>query len=84
MGDATISVRVDQEIHQKMKVHEEINWSAVVRKAIVQALDNLFTIDRQQACKAAQRMDILRKAGTFLKGKQSTEVIREWREKRKL
>ena len=84
MADAIISVRVDQEIHHEMKVHDEINWSAIIRKAVTQTLDHLSSVDQHKALKAAHEIDWLRKAGTFSKGKKSTEVIREWREKRKL
>lgn len=83
MQDTTISVRVDEVIHKQMRVHEDINWSAVLRQSLVKKLEQLETIDYDRAQHGAKRMDALRKAKTFDHGKQVTEFIREWREKRK-
>ncbi|MBI4146339.1 hypothetical protein HY489_03300 [Candidatus Woesearchaeota archaeon] len=83
MAEVTISVRIDEKVHQHMKLHEEINWSAVVRKSIVERLENLEKIDVDRAKKAAKSMDEIRKAGIFDKGRPSVEIIREWREKRR-
>ncbi len=83
MSETTISVRVDDQIHKQMKVHDEINWSAVIRHALAQKLEKMETIDSPRAIQAAHKMDVLRKSNIFSQGKQSTELIREWREKRK-
>ncbi len=47
------------------------------------SVEKLETIDTTRALHAAKKMDALRKAKAFSQGKQSTELIREWREKRK-
>ncbi len=83
MSETTISVRVDEMIHKQMKLHDEINWSAVIRTSLAEKLDKLETIDTTRALQAAKKMDALRKAKVFSQGKQTTELIREWREKRK-
>jgi len=83
MAEATISLRVDKGIHQQMKMHDEINWSAVLRKSVVHALANLDTVDTAKALAAVRMMNSLQKAKAFAKGKKSVEVIREWRERRK-
>ena len=78
-----ISVRVDKILHHQMKLHEEINWSAVLRKSIAEQLKKNKTIDFERARHAAQSMDKIRRSGIFEKGKSGVEIIREWREKRK-
>ncbi len=83
MSDEIISVRVGEEIKQRMKLHDEINWSAVVRKAILQQIEKERKIDFERAKRAAKEIDRIRKSRDFDKGKTSVEIIREWRNKRK-
>lgn len=83
MSDTTISVRIDEHIHNEMKMHDEINWSGILRNSIVERLERLEQIDTSTAKKALQDIAELRKARTFDHGKNSTEIIRGWREKRK-
>lgn len=83
MSDTIISVRIDEHIHHEMKMHDEINWSGILRNSIVEKLEKLEQIDIQTAKKALRDIAQLRKARTFDHGKNSTEIIREWREKRK-
>lgn len=83
MSEVTISLRVDKSIHQEMKYHNQINWSALLRNSIVQTLEDLNKIDAARAEAASKTIDALRSAKLFTKGKKSVEVIREWREKRK-
>lgn len=83
MSDTTISVRIDEHIHHEMKMHDDINWSGIVRNSIAEKLEELEQIDIPKAKKALQDIAQLRKARTFDLGKNSTEIIREWREKRK-
>ena len=83
MADVTVSVRIEKELHNQMKLHEEINWSAIMRKSIVEQLEKQARIDVDRAQKAAQVMGLLRQAKVFGRGKSSVEVIREWRQKRR-
>ena len=83
MTDTTISLRVNEELHQQMKLHDEINWSGVIRNTLIQKLEQLEKIDKDLALKAAKNMDKLRQARVFNGGKSSVEMIREWRDKRK-
>ncbi len=82
MADAIISVRVNEELRKKMKIHEEINWSAVLRRAIIENLENKEAVDLEKRRKAFAMMDKLRKEGAFDGSRNSTEIIREWRNKR--
>ena len=83
MTDVTISVRVGKDLHEQMKQHDEINWSALLRKSLAKKLENLELFDTKQSEKACKVMDTIRKSRIFDKGKKSVEIIREWREKRK-
>jgi len=83
MSDTTISVRIDEHIHNEMKMHDDINWSGIVRNSIAEKLEKLETIDPAKAKKAAAVMDSLRKSKSFDKEESSVKIIREWREKRR-
>lgn len=83
MAEVTVSVRVDRSLHDQMKVHDEINWSSVLRASIETRLESLEKIDVDRAKKASAGIDSLRKSGVFDGGKSSTTIIREWRNKRK-
>ena len=83
MTEVTVSLRVDKQVHQEMKMHDEINWSAVLRNSISQTLEQLDKIDKVRAEAAARTIDKFRHAKTFAAGKKSVEVIREWRDKRR-
>lgn len=83
MTDTTISLRIGRDLKDKMNIHEEINWSAVLRRAIIENLENKEKIDLEKRKIAANLMDEIRKTRVFDKGKNSTLIIREWRNKRK-
>lgn len=84
MDNTTISLRIEKKIHKQIKLHDEINWSAILRRSIYEQLQKLDTIDIERAKESAIRMDKLRRADVFNKGKLSVDIIREWRQKRKL
>ena len=83
MSDVTISLRIDEKIHSIMKMHDEINWSAVIRKTLTEKLKQLNSIDKKRALEAAKALDKIRESKTFDKGESATKIIREWRNKRK-
>lgn len=83
MDDAIISVRIDKELRKKMKAQEEVNWSAVLRRAIIENLQNKEKINLEKRRKASEEIDKIRKSGVFDGGKDSVSIIREWRNKRK-
>ena len=53
MEEVTISLRVDKEVHKKMKLHDEINWSALLRKSIIKTIEDFDFIDKERAEKNA-------------------------------
>ncbi|PIN88926.1 hypothetical protein COU57_06960 [Candidatus Pacearchaeota archaeon CG10_big_fil_rev_8_21_14_0_10_32_14] len=81
--ETTISLRIEKNLHQQMKLHDEINWSAVLRRSIAQKINQLEEIDVDKARKAAKEIDKIRNSGVFSGGKKSEEIIREWRDKRR-
>jgi hypothetical protein len=83
MTDTTISLRINKELREKMKSHDDINWSAVLRRAIAENLENKERVDLEKRKKAAKMMDEIRRSGAFDGGKNSTLIIREWRNRRK-
>ncbi len=82
MTDVTISLRVDKQLHNEMKSHHHINWSAVLRNSIQETIEKIDTIDRKRAETASEIIDAFRKRRIFASGKKGVEVIREWRDKR--
>ena len=82
MADVTVSLRVDEQLHNEMKLHDEINWSAIMRKSIKKSLENFNRIDSDRAQHAVKIMEAIRESKVFDKGKSSLEIIREWRDKR--
>ena len=83
MDDAIISLRVDKELRKKMRAQEEVNWSAVLRRAIIENIQNKEKVNREERRKAIEEMDKLRKLGVFDGKRDSTSIIREWRNKRR-
>lgn len=83
MDETTISVRIDKDLRKRMKSHEEINWSAVLRRAIIENLESKEKVDLERRKRAIEAMDKLRKSGVFDGGKNSTQIIREWRDRRR-
>lgn len=87
MEEKIISTRIDRQLHGQMKQYDEINWSAVIRKALIEKMKkierekNEFDIEKMK--NAARIMDELAEKNAFRKGKSSTEIIRKWRDKRK-
>lgn len=83
MDNTIISLRIDKELRERMRNYDEVNWSAVLRKAIIENLKNKEKIDLERRKKAAKMMDKIRVSGVFGGGKDSVSIIREWRDKRK-
>lgn len=82
MDNTIISVRINKELKEKMNLYEDVNWSAVLRRAIMENLQNKEKTNLEKRRKAARMMDEIRKSRIFDGGKDSTQIIREWRDKR--
>ncbi|QXJ31437.1 ribbon-helix-helix domain-containing protein [Saccharolobus shibatae] len=42
---ATITVKVPEELYEKMRKHKEINWSEAIRNAIMEGLEKVEGIN---------------------------------------
>lgn len=74
---STITVRIDPEIKKRMKKFSYINWSEVVRRAIV---EKLREEEKKNLAEAILINEKLRRKAP--EGWDSAEVIRLWRRKR--
>lgn len=83
MTDDIISLRIDKNIRDKMKRYTHINWSALLRKALLEELHKMHRIDRARALKALHAADTIRKSGAYNSERTGAEIIREWRDKRR-
>lgn len=86
MTDTTISLRIDKRLHEQMKQIEYINWSAILRKALIEQVAQIKIKDaakKERIMQASRNIDKIRASGVFSGGKTSVEIIREWRNKRR-
>jgi predicted DNA-binding protein len=72
---STISFRISNELKEKMKNIDHINWSEILRKAIEQAIENEAKKNLALAVLLNERFIL-----TPDEGWKSTEEIRRWRE----
>jgi len=72
---STISFRISNELKEKMKNIDHINWSDILRKAIEQAIENEAKKNLALAVLLNERFVL-----TPDEGWKSTEEIRRWRE----
>ncbi len=79
-----VSVKVDKKIKQKMKKLSNVNWSEVIRRAIMAKIGDeemkIMNIDIEMLSEAGSLTDKIRRTS---KGWSSVEEIRKWRELRK-
>jgi hypothetical protein len=85
MTDTVISVRIDKQVRERMRELDHINWSAIIRRALIQyiAQEQEKKFDMEKVKRACERIDKIRASGVFDEGKSSVEIIREWRNKRR-
>lgn len=83
MESTTISVKIDKEIYNQMKMHDYLNWSALIRRALAKELEQIERINIEKAKKAVADINRIRESRVFKGGTTGVEIIREWRNKRK-
>jgi len=80
-----VSAKIDDETRRRMKRLQEVNWSEVMREAIIKKVEEeerrQALVDRERLRRAAAETDSLRTPAT--PGWDSTEEIRKWREARR-
>ncbi len=77
-----VSARVDEDTRRRMRRLPQVNWSEVIREAIVKKIreeERRREIDPRDLREAARISDSLRVPS---EGWDSTEEIRRWRERR--
>jgi transcriptional regulator of met regulon len=81
---SVISVRIDEHTRRKMKLLSHLNWSEVIRQAIIQKIkeeeNRKRRLDPKMLKEAAEITDKIRKPSPSW---SSTEEIRKWRDSRK-
>ena len=70
-----ISVRIDDELKRKMDKYKYINWSEIIRAEIAKVIERLESRNLAEALLLNEK---LRRKST----KDTTKIIREWRESR--
>ncbi len=78
-----VSARVDDETRRRMKRLPHVNWSEVVREAIIERLkmeESRREIDVSKLHEAAELTDSVKR---MYPGWDSVEEIRSWRERRR-
>ncbi len=78
---ANVSIRIPDDIKKKMKEHDEINWSAVLREKIREEIENLNNRNLAHAVATSERLSqkINKKE---VENQDTAKAIRNWREKR--
>ena len=76
-----VSARIDDETRRRMRRLPHINWSEVIREAIVEKIrdEERRDVDPRDLREAVRITDSLRARA---EGWDSTEEIRRWRERR--
>jgi transcriptional regulator of met regulon len=81
---SVVSVRIDERTRRKMKLLSHLNWSEVIRQAIIQKINEEENrkrrLDPKMLKEAAEITDKIRKPSPSW---SSTEEIRRWRDLRK-
>ncbi len=87
-----ISAKVDKRTKNRMKRFPDINWSEVIREAIIRKLREeelrrkINPVNREELVKAAKATDMLRSKQAAISENESwnsVEEIRRWRERRR-
>ena len=46
MSSVNVTIALPEEVHKKMKAHDEISWSAVIRNMIEERLNDIECMDK--------------------------------------
>jgi predicted DNA-binding protein len=78
---AIVSLRVPNELKEKMDEHSEINWSAVIRANLEEELEQLESRRIGHAVAVSERLSNEINEEN-VKDENTAETVREWRENR--
>ena len=77
----TVSLRVPDDLKEKMDEHGEINWSAVIRANIEEEIERLESRGIGHAVATSERLSS-EIGEEEVEDENTAETIREWRDKR--
>ncbi len=78
-----ISFRIDRKIKRKMDELKHINWSEIVRRAIIEAIRREEAKNRKKDLTKVRRAALIsERLSRKVDGWSSVEEIRRWRERR--
>ncbi len=78
---ATVSVRVPDEVKEKMEKHDEVNWSAVLRQHLEREVADLERRNLAHAVAASERLSAAVDEEAVA-GENTAEVVRKFRDTR--
>lgn len=78
---ATVSLRVPDDLKEKMDEHGEINWSAVIRANLEEEIDRLESRSIGHAVATSERLSNEIDEGEVA-DQNTAETIRKWRTER--
>lgn len=77
----SVSLRVPDDVKERMERHDEINWSAVIRAHIEEELDELESRSIGHAVATSERLSGVIDSEDVA-DRNTAETIREWRDRR--
>lgn len=78
---ATVSIRVPEDVKERMKAYEGINWSAILRDEIEEHLSRLESRNMAHAVATSERLSQQIDADEVA-DRNTAEVVRRWRDDR--
>lgn len=83
MTDEIISLRIGKDVREEMRRHTHINWSAVLRKLLIEEIKKIHSMRKKKLIEASKRIDQIRESEVFNSERTGAEIIREWRDKKR-
>lgn len=79
---ATVSIRIPDDLKERMDEHDDVNWSAVLRERLRQEVDERESEKVAHAVATSERLSAEINEDE-VKDTNTAETIREWRERRR-
>jgi predicted CopG family antitoxin len=68
MGSVNVTISLPEELYRKMKEHDEVSWSAVIRNLIERKLKDMELLDKLTSRSRLSEEDVSLLAEKFDKG----------------
>jgi len=79
---ATVSIRIPDDLKERMDEHEDVNWSAVLRERLRQEVEERESETVAHAVATSERLSAEIDEDE-VKDTNTAKTIREWRERRR-